>query len=202
MQSATRFLIERDTVKKPYGAEVAAYCNPFSCNDKDLDEFFAKDALLYDRELLGRTYVWIDIAHPENILAFVTLANDSVKLKLISSSALNRLQRGVSNAKRGMNYPAVLIGRLGVSSACHGTGMNVGSQILDYIKGWFRSEDNKTGCRFIVVDAYNNPKTLHFYEKNGFKPLYKTEKDERDFLELREDEPLETRFMFFDLKRN
>lgn len=200
MQHDTQFLLERDTIKKPYNAEIANYCNHFSCSDKDLDEFFAKDALLYDRELLGRTYVWIDLTHPENILAFVTLANDSVKLKLISSSALNRLQRGVSNAKRGMNYPAVLIGRLGVSSDCHGTGMNVGSQILDYLKGWFRSEDNKTGCRFLVVDAYNNPKTLHFYEKNGFKHLYKTELEERAFLELNPEDPLETRFMFFDLK--
>ena len=65
---------------------------------------------------------------------------------------------------------------------------------------WFRTKDNKTGCRFIVVDAYNNEKTLHFYEKNGFKPLYKTEQEERDFLELSSEELLETRFMFFDLK--
>lgn len=57
-----------------------------------------------------------------------------------------------------MNYPAILIGRLGVSSEYRGKGLNIGSQILDFIKGWFRSFDNKTGCRFIVVDAYNNEK--------------------------------------------
>lgn len=78
--------------------------------------------------------------------------------------------------------------------------MKIGSQILDFIKDWFRFEENKTGCRFIVVDAYNNEKTLNFYEKNGFKPLYKTEQEERAFLELKPEEPLETRFMFFDLK--
>lgn len=194
------FILERDTVRKPYTAEVAEYCDPFSCKDKDLDEFFAKDALYYDSELLGRTYAWIDISHPTNILALVTLANDSVKAKFITKSARNRIQRGITNAKRGMNYPAVLIGRLGVSSKYRGKGMNIGSQILDYIKGWFQSEDNKTGCRFIVVDAYNNPQTLHFYEKNGFKPLYNSETEERAFLELKPEEPLETRFMFFDLK--
>ncbi|MCM1370232.1 MAG: hypothetical protein NC204_07675 [Candidatus Amulumruptor caecigallinarius] len=37
-------------------------------------------------------------------------------------------------------------------------------------------------------------------ERNGFKTLYKTEQEERDFLHLNDDEPLETRFMFFDLK--
>ena len=131
----------------------------------------------------------------------ITLANDSIKLKLHAKSALNRLQRGVPNSKRGINYPAVLIGRLGVSAEYRGFGYNIGSQIIDFVKDWFRSSDNKTGCRFIVVDAYNNPRTLHFYEKNGFKLLYKTEQEERNFLELDEDEPLETRFMFFDLKR-
>lgn len=35
---------------------------------------------------------------------------------------------------------------------------------------------------------------------NGFKPLYKSEQEERDFLELKDGVPLETRFMFFDLK--
>lgn len=194
------FVLERDTVRKPYTAEVIEYCAPFSCNDKDLDEFFAKDALYYDSELLGRTYAWIDIANPTNIVGLITLANDSVKAKFIANSARNRIQRGISNAKRGMNYPAVLIGRLGVAADYRGKGLNVGSQILDYIKGWFQSEDNKTGCRFIVVDAYNNEKTLHFYEKNGFKSLYKTESDERSFLELSPEELLETRFMFFDLK--
>lgn len=194
------FNLERDAVMRPYTAEVAAYCAPFSCEDSDLDEFFSKDAFLYERELLGKTYAWINTADPSKILGMVTLANDSVKAQFMAGSARNRLQRSVTNAKRGMNYPAVLIGRLGVSSEYRGKGLYIGSQILDFLKGWFRSFDNKTGCRFIVVDAYNNKNTLHFYEKNGFKPLYKTEEEERAFLELSPEEPLDTRFMFFDLK--
>ena len=178
------FILERDAVMRPYTADVAAYCTPFSCEDSDLDEFFSKDAFLYETELLGKTYAWINTADPSQILGLVTLPNDSVKAKFIANSARNRLQRSITNAKRGMNYPAVLIGRLGVSSEYRGKGLNIGSQILDFIKGWFRSFDNKTGCRFIVVDAYNNEKTLHFYEKNGFKPLYKSEQEERAFLEL------------------
>jgi GNAT superfamily N-acetyltransferase len=133
-------------------------------------------------------------------MGLVTLANDSIKAKDIISSARNRVQRSITNAKRGMNYPAVLIGRLGVSSDFRGKGLNIGSQILSFIKDWFRA-DNKTGCRFIVVDAYNNDRTIHFYERNGFKTLYKTEQEERNFLKLKEEEPLETRFMFFDLKK-
>lgn len=200
MVSANVFVLERDAVMRQYTRDIASYCDSFHCDDSDLDEFFARDAFFYDEELLGRTYAWINTENPTLIMGLVTLANDSIKAKNIISSARNRLQRGITNAKRGMNYPAVLIGRLGVSSVCRGKGLNVGSQILEFIKDWFRA-DNKTGCRFIVVDAYNNERTLHFYEKNGFKTLYKTEQEERDFLKIKDDEFLETRFMFFDLKK-
>lgn len=200
MDKSNIFDLSNDAVRLPYNHEVAAYCDAFKCNDVDLDDFFANVAPYYDTELLGRTYAWVSIANPRHILGMITLANDSVKLKLISSSALNRLQRGVINNKRGMNYPAVLIGRLGVSLEDRGKGLNIGSQILEFIKVWFRSSDNKTGCRFLVVDAYNNDHTIQFYQKNGFKLLYRTEEEERNFLELRDDETLKTRFMFFDLK--
>ena len=200
MDKSTSFDLSNDAIRLPYNHDVASYCDAFICNDADLDDFFANVASFYDTELLGKTYAWVSIANPQHILGMITLANDSIKLKLISSSALNRLQRGVINKKRGINFPAVLIGRLGVSAADRGKGFNIGSQILDFVKNWFRSSDNKTGCRFIVVDAYNNDRTIHFYQKNGFKLLYKTENEERDFLELKEGEPLETRFMFFDLK--
>lgn len=196
------FNLERDSFMRPYTHEVAEYCAPFTCHDKDLDEFFSEDAFHYDSELLGRTYAWISAEDPSKILGLITLANDSIKAKFIKGPARNRLQRSIINAKRGINYPAVLIGRLAVAYEFRGKGYSVGSQILDFIKNWFRSKDNKTGCRFIVVDAYNTIHTLNFYSKNGFKPLYKTEAEEREFLGLSAEEHLLTRFMFFDLKLN
>lgn len=182
----------------PYTHKLASLCHPFSCNDTDLDDFFANDALHYDSEMLGKTYAWVDKSDYKHILGMITLANDSVKLKLMTKAAINRVQRGVTNAKRGINYPAVLIGRLGVSKDSKGHG--IGTQIINFVKDWFRSTDNKTGCRFIVVDAYNNEKTIKFYKDNEFKLLYSSEQEERDFLELSDEEKLETRFMFFDLK--
>lgn len=200
MDSNTCFSLVADAIRLPYTKEVAGYCNFFSCGDKDLDEFFEKDAIFYNTELIGKTYAWVKSDNPRQIVGLTTLANDSIKSQHIAKSAKNRIQRHVPNSKRGINFPAVLIGRLGVSSEFQGKSWNIGSQIRDFIKDWFRSESNKTGCRFIVVDAYNNPLTLHFYEKNGFKHLYKSEQEERDFLELKPDEALATRFMFFDLK--
>ena len=60
-------------------------------------------------------------------------------------------------------------------------------------------DDNKTGCRFIVVDAYNKENVLHFYEKNGFKFLYSTESLEKEANHIPEDEHLESRMMYLDL---
>ncbi|VAW70858.1 hypothetical protein MNBD_GAMMA10-395, partial [hydrothermal vent metagenome] len=47
--------------------------------------------------------------------------------------------------------------------------------------------DNKTGCRFIVVDAYNKPEVIRFYKRNGFDFLHNGDKKE------------DTRIMIFDL---
>ena len=93
-----KFILERDAVMQPYTQDIAEYCDPFSCEDSDLDEFFAKDAFLYETELLGKTYAWINIADPTKILGLVTLANDSVKALFIAKSARNRIQRSVANA--------------------------------------------------------------------------------------------------------
>ena len=194
------FNLEQQAVMLLYNKEVAAYCDPFSCEDEDLDDFFKNDAILYQQELLGKTYAWIDQSNPTKILGMVTLANDSIKALYVESSTRNRLQRKISNPKRGRSYPAVLIGRLGVSNSLKGKGLGIGSQIINFLKDWFRSTENKTGCRFLVVDAYNTPNTLHFYEKNGFKPLFKQEDEERHFFRLNDNDPLKTRFYFFDLK--
>lgn len=131
---ADRFILERDSILLPYTHEVAEYCTPFSCEDKDLDDFFSNDAFIYETELLGKTYAWISVYDPSKILCLVTLANDSVKAQFIANSARNRLQRSITNAKRGLNYPAVLIGRLGVSSEFRGKGRKSAVRFLISLK--------------------------------------------------------------------
>jgi GNAT superfamily N-acetyltransferase len=81
-------------------------------------------------------------------------------------------------------YPAVKIARLGVSSDF--TRLGIGSEIIEFLKVFFIIR-NKTGCRYITVDAYNNQKTIKFYEKNGFA------------LFTQEDANKQTRTMYFDL---
>ncbi len=58
---------------------------------------------------------------------------------------------------------------------------------------------NKTGCRFIVVDAYNNSNALKYYEREGFSFLFSTESQEKEYLAYEQEKPLNTRLMYFDL---
>lgn len=80
--------------------------------------------------------------------------------------------------------PAVKIGRFATCRNMQCSG--IGTEILDFVKFWFTT-GNKTGCRFIIVDAYNKTRAISFYQKNGF-----------DFL-LQSDKKEETRLMYFDL---
>lgn len=67
--------------------------------------------------------------------------------------------------KRKQSYPPVFIGQLGVYLSYRG--LHVGHQVLEYIKKWITHPENKTGCRFLIVDAFNVEYILLFYEKNG-----------------------------------
>lgn len=169
----------------------------FSCGDDDLDDFFHNHALLYAKERLGKTYVFVNNDTSE-IVAFFTVSNDSIKTTFIPKNSTNRVQRKIPGLKHLRTYPAVLIGRLGVSMSYQGKGFMIGRQIVNFIKLWFLDDDNKTGCRFLVVDAYNKPDALSFYERNGFKYLYASEEDERKATQV-DSGTIHTRLMFLDL---
>ena len=60
--------------------------------------------------------------------------------------------------------------------------------------------NNRTGCRFLIVDALNRPDTLHYYEKNGFRYLIADERLEAKYIGIGVGRlPLNTRLMYFDL---
>lgn len=180
--------------------DVYQHCEGFSCGDVDLDDFFINDAQKYADEMIGKTYCWVSNAKPYTITAFFTISNDSIKTISLSSSSKNRLNRTLPNAKRGRSYPAVLIGRVGVNTVFRG--LNIGTQLIQFIKDWFCAKDNKTGCRFLIVDAYNQESVLAFYKRNGFKYLYADEEEEKIYYNIAPNESMQTRLMYFDLKTN
>ena len=61
-------------------------CQPFSCGESDLDEFFAKDCLINQSRLLGKTYLFCLKDQPETIVTAFSLSNDSIRLLSLSHS--------------------------------------------------------------------------------------------------------------------
>ena len=66
-------------------------------------------------------------------------------------------------------------------------------KLLDYIKHWFVDPDNKTGCRYLVIDADNQPVPLAFYEANGFKYMFSSELQECEYRNIDKSIGLKTR---------
>jgi len=78
----------------------------------------------------------------------------------------------------------VKICRFGVDVSTHN--LHLGSKLLNFIKGYFVI-NNKTGCRFITVDAYID--AVPFYLKNNFLELTSSDEDASH-----------TRLLYYDLK--
>ena len=134
---------------------------------------------------------------PDKVVCAFTLANAGVRVSDLPNARRKKIETGIPHAKALKYYPAVLVARLGVSSEFRSK--HIGSDVLDFIKLWFIEPLNKTGCRFVIVDAYNTPKTMAFYEQNGFTTVFSTEQQEKDYRHITSEATLSTRLMFYDL---
>jgi ribosomal protein S18 acetylase RimI-like enzyme len=148
----------------------------FDCGDDDINEFFQKDALPHKEELIGVTYFFYEETNREAI-GFFTVSNDGIRT--------DPFKKDLPEGKLYTYYPAVKIGRFGISKKYQHSGF--GTQLLTIVKEMFAAE-NKSGCRYLVVDAYNKSEVLSFYAKSGF--TFYSEKDVNRH----------TRIMKFDLK--
>ena len=154
---------------------------PFKCNDSDLNGFLIEDAKNYLASKMAVTYLFED--KEKNItVAYYSLLNDKITFDPDQRSFWNKLNRKIANEKRRKDYPAVKIGRLAVAQSHAGKG--IGTEIIRFIKYMF-AYGNRTGCRFITVDAYAD--ATEFYQKCGFNFVSEKDKGER------------TRSMYYDL---
>ena len=155
----------------------------FDCNDEDLNDFLLNDANLYRNALLSVTYV-VEDKQTNDILAYFSLSNDKISISdFESKTEFNRFRKHkFENEKRLRSYPAIKIGRLGISkNAQH---QSIGTYLLEFIEDYFII-DNKSGCRFVTVDAYVD--AIPFYIKNNYQFLNNDDEDKH------------TRVMPFDL---
>lgn len=158
---------------------------PFDCGDSDLNNFLRDDAKNYSKALLAVTYL---IQDNRQTIAYFNYLNDKISYRDLDSNIekfAERVGTFLPNEKGDFkSYPAVKIGRLAVHVDFQ-KGKGFGKMIINYTKGLF-TNNNKTGCKFITVDAYRN--SLKFYEKMGFK--YLSSKDKKS----------DTRLMYFNLE--
>lgn len=173
-------LLANYDIRRLQQGETVSY---FDCGDADLNDFIVNEAHHYRNELIAVSYI-LEEKTTKNVTAYFSLANDRVSVTdFESNSAFNRFKRKrFVHEKRLRTYPAVKICRLGVAQSMRGRA--IGSFLLDFIKSYFLV-DNKTGCRFVTVDAYLD--AIPFYEHNDFQHLKSR------------DEDLITRLLFFDL---
>jgi GNAT superfamily N-acetyltransferase len=162
----------------------------FDCDDADINEFLHEDALRYHMQKIANTYLFLD--DEREIVAFFSISNDCLndlgKVKGYTNTVWNRFHRKtfLPNEKRIRQYPAIKIGRLGVSKNYQRNGLAY--QLMDFIKGWALI-DHKPACRLLLLDAYNKERQVKYYQRNGFNLLLDDDATDR------------TRIMYFDLQR-
>ena len=179
--------------------DVINFCQFFSCGNDDLDDFFRNDATRYAHFLMGKTYCFRLNTDPSKIVCAFTISNDSIRIYDLPRSRKDYMKSLTHHEKPLRRYPGVLLGRLGVNNEFARQG--IGSEVLDFIKGWFFSSNNKTGCRFVIVDAVNDPNVIAFYKKNGFQMLFSSEQQELAYTIGKNNAPMtiDTRLMYYDL---
>ena len=125
----------------------------FDCGDDDLNEFLLKDSLINIDNSLSKIYLCL---YENNVVAFLSLSADSIKI----NEKLEVEYR---------TYPAIKIGRLAVHKDFQR--MHIGSILIDWVVGFCLELRRDIGIRFISVDAYNQEKTISFYNGNLFEVL-------------------------------
>lgn len=155
----------------------------FDCHDEDLNDFILNEASLYRNALLSVTYV-VEDKKSEEVLAYFSLSNDKISISdFESKTEFNRFRKHkFVNEKRLRSYPAIKIGRLAIAKSAQN--QSIGTYLLEFIEDYF-IVDNKSGCRFVTVDAYVD--AIPFYIKNNYQFLNNDDEDKR------------TRVMYLDL---
>lgn len=182
---------------KPLSSNLLSQSENFDCGHSDLNDFFQNDATKYSEELLGKSYCFTLNENPEIIVCAFTVSNDSIKIYDLPGSRKRAVNKTIPRVKQMRQYPAVLIGRLGVNKDFKRKG--IGEELMNFIKYWFINPNNKTGCRYIAVDSYNEEIPLAYYEKNGFVKMFSSEKQEKEYFNIPEDRQLKTRLLSFEL---
>jgi GNAT superfamily N-acetyltransferase len=143
----------------------------FKCNEKEIDDFIHSQALGFQNQQLGVTYLF---NFRSDLVGFTTLCMGHINKQKMPSE--DRLLKSISS------YPALLIGQLGVSVDYQRKG--VGKHMCNFCFSMAIRLSQKVGCRFLVVNAVAS--AVDFYEKYGFTlaPDQEKQKQKLMFLDI------------------
>lgn len=94
--------------------DLLSTCQPFSCGNEDLDDFFKNDATRYAYYLMGKSYCFRKNDDPTKIVCAFTVSNDSIRIYDLPRSRKDYMKSLTHHEKPLRRYPGILIGRLGV----------------------------------------------------------------------------------------
>lgn len=143
--------------------------NGFSCDNKGIDDFIQKEALIFQEQCLGVTYVF---NCGTKLIGFATLCMGNLNKEKMKSE--DRLPKHIGS------YPSLLIGGLAVSNDYKRNG--IGTFICDFCFDRAVKLSKILGCRFLVVDAVES--AIDFYANYGFTLAPKQEKQKQKLMFL------------------
>ena len=152
---SSRFRLEDLTYRK---LDEKTDLSSFSCSVEDdlgVDEFIHKEAINYQKEHFGITYLFY---HNEEIVGFVTIAMGVVKANELSEGMEEDSQLEIKT------FPSLLIGKLGVDNRYRRR--DVGRILCAWCVGKALEFSEDIGCRY--VSLVTKKSKIGFYNKCRF----------------------------------
>ena len=128
----------------------------FECHP-EVDKYLKGFAL--QARIDGRDRPWLFL-HDGNLAGFVTLSASTVKLDPKEREILKIMDR--------TEWPALLIGYLGVDKRYQGGGRGIGDKLLEYAVGQAQVVADLIAIKFVVADVNQEEHAIATYERNGF----------------------------------
>lgn len=167
----------------------------FECESDDLNDFLKNDALKQQKEKLNLTKL---IICDGEIIGFVSLLTDSMKLKLLQDEVEKEKIKGELKVSENNTIPAIKIGRFAIDKKY--TGHGLGSQILrNILYNLKKIAENYVGLRFAIVEGYATAYTF-YVTNNQFNNLKSDEKLINRIDTIKKQDPTRTFYLYYDLK--
>jgi GNAT superfamily N-acetyltransferase len=133
----------------------------FDCTEADgtdplgLQDFITREAMKYQDERLGVTYVWFQDTRPAG---FLTVS--------MTSLPIAQLEAPEMVAKVQVPYPALLLGRLAVDKRCRR--QSIGTFLCQWAIGLARDLSTRVGCRYVALHTLSEKTNFYTQDPLNF----------------------------------